>query len=153
MIERSNASVPHNWWSWDEVERRSGASWGRTHRVPAVLGGGREQAWRDRSGDLVAAAVEDESERAVVEDGVVGRTVAGEHQTGIFSEGGIPEAVVQVLDGPVPASERQQPLCVRLLGGQRGDAEATSLESTPVVSVAVADDAKHLLDLRVVEHA
>lgn len=38
-------------------------------------------------------------------------------RTGIFSERGIPEAVVQVLDGPVPAIERQQPLSVRTLGG------------------------------------
>ena len=70
-----------------------------------------------RSGNIGAAAMEDHRERRVVEDGVVGRPVAGVHQTGIFSERGIPVAVVQVLDRPGAAIERQQPLCVRTLGG------------------------------------
>ena len=61
-----------------------------------------------RSGNVGATAMEDHRERGVVEDGVVGRPVAGVHQTGIFSERGIPEAVVQVLDGPVPAIERMR---------------------------------------------
>ena len=108
----------------------------------------------DRSGNVVAAAMEDHRERRVVEDGVVGRTVAGVHQTGIFSERGIAEAVVAVLDGPVPAIECQQPLCVRLLGGQRGDAVGHFVGiDAGLEGVAVADDPKHLLDLRVVEHA
>ena len=71
---------------------------------------------------------------------------AGVHQTGIFGEGGIAVAMVAVLDGPVPAIERQQPLGVGLLGGQRGDAVGHFAGIDPGLErVAVADDANTCL--------
>ena len=49
-------------------------------------------------------------------------SVAGVHQTGVFTEGGVPGTVVPVLDDPMTAVERQQPLRVRLFRLQRGHA-------------------------------
>ena len=40
--------------------------------------------------DLAEATMEDDRERHVVDDGVVGRSVARVHQTRIFAEGSIP---------------------------------------------------------------
>ncbi len=91
--------------------------------------------------DLAEAAMEDDGERRVVDDGAVGRPVARVYQTRIFAEGRVPAAVVPVLDDPTAAVERQQPLGVGLFGGQRkpsGDfLPRMSKSGSTVVNLAV----------------
>ena len=96
--------------------------------------------------------MEDDGERRVVDDGVVGRPVAGVHQRGILAEGRVPGAVVAVLDDPMATVESQQPLGVDLLRGQRGQAIGhldgcfAGLDPMPL-----AGNTEHLSDRRVVD--
>ena len=108
----------------------------------------------DRGLDSAEAAMEDDRERHVVDDGVVGRSVARVHQTRIFAEGRVPGAVIPVLDDPMAAVESQQPLGIGLLGGQRGhaighlDGFVAGLDP-----MSLAGNAENLSDGRVVDQA
>ena len=96
--------------------------------------------------------MEDEGECRVVDEGVVGRSVARVHQTGIFAEGRVPGTVVAVLDDPMATVESQQPLGVGLFRGQRGhaighfDGFFAGLDL-----ISLAGDAENLSDLGVVD--
>lgn len=57
--------------------------------------------------DLSEAAMEDDSECRVVDNGVHGRSMAREHQARILAKGGDPGAVILVLDDPMAAARRQ----------------------------------------------
>ena len=102
--------------------------------------------------DQGEAAVEDDGQRRLVDDGVVGWSVARVHQTRVLAEGGVPRTMVPVLDDPMAPVEGQQPLGVGLLRRQRGHAVGdleglfSGLDPSPL-----AEDAENLSDGRVVD--
>ncbi len=137
-------------WSGDRRRRRR---LGQPDSVRARSAWFRSMAKCNNGGlDLGEAMMEDDRQRRLVEDGVVARSVAGVHQTGVFPEGGVPGTVVAVLDDPMTAVERQQPLGVRLLRIQRGHAVG-DLEGffVGLDLGSVADHAEDLPDLRIVD--